>query len=163
MDKEMPIIELRTEIQGDIETCFDLARSIDFHKISTAKTNEKAIAGRTSGLINLDESVTWQATHFGVRQKLTSKITAFKRPFYFRDEQLNGIFKFIVHDHYFEPHNGKVMMRDVFSFQSPFGVLGQAFDKLVLTQYLTKFLAERNNLIKEYVETTKWKTVLNDR
>lgn len=159
----MPIIELKIEIKGDIEICFDLARSIDFHKISTAKTNEKAIAGRTSGLINLDESVTWQATHFGIRQELTSKITAFKRPFYFRDEQLKGIFKFIVHDHYFEPHKGKVMMRDVFSFQSPFGVLGKAFDKLVLTQYLTKFLVERNNLIKEYVETTKWKTVLNDK
>jgi ligand-binding SRPBCC domain-containing protein len=159
----MPIIELRTEIKGDIETCFDLARSIDFHKMSTAKTNEKAIAGRTSGLINLDESVTWQATHFGIRQELTSKITAFKRPFYFRDEQLKGIFKFIIHDHYFESQNGKVMMTDVFSFQSPFGILGQAFDKLVLTQYLTKFLVERNKLIKEYVETTKWKTVLNDR
>lgn len=159
----MPTIKLKIEIQGDIETCFDLARSIDFHQISTAKTNEKAVSGRTSGLINLDESVTWQATHFGVRQKLTSKITAFKRPYHFRDEQLNGAFKFIVHDHYFELHDGKVMMKDVFSFQSPFGILGQIFDKLVLTKYLTKFLVERNDLIKEYAETTKWKSVLNDR
>ena len=159
----MPTIELKIEIQGDIETCLDLARSIDFHKISTAKTNEKAISGRTSGLINLDECVTWQATHFGIRQKLTSKITAFKKPFYFRDEQLTGIFKFIVHDHYFEQQSGKIIMKDVFSFQSPFGIFGKIFDKLVLTKYLTKFLEERNELIKEYAETTKWKSVLNDR
>jgi|SRR3954465_12342153 len=159
----MPTIELKTEIKSDIETCFDLARSIDFHKISTAHTNEKAIAGRTSGLINLNESVTWQATHFGIRQKLTSKITSFERPFHFRDEQLKGAFKFIMHDHYFEEQNGKTIMKDVFSFQSPLGMFGQLFDKLVLTEYLKKILVERNSLIKEYAETTKWKLILNDK
>lgn len=159
----MPTIELSIEICGDIEICFDLARSIDLHKISTAKTNEVAIKGRTSGLINLGEQVTWQATHFGIRQKLTSKITAFERPLHFRDEQLDGIFKFIVHDHYFEQSSGKVIMKDIFSFKSPFGLLGRVFDKLVLKKYLTKFLIERNNLIKEYAETTKWKQVINDR
>ncbi|MFX8875810.1 hypothetical protein ABTM97_19785, partial [Acinetobacter baumannii] len=77
----------------DIEKCFDLARSIDLHQISTAETNEKAIAGKTNGLINLNETVTWEATHFGIRQKLTSKITKFDRPYHFRDEQVKGAFK----------------------------------------------------------------------
>lgn len=158
----MPTIKLLTEIEGDIEICFDLARSIDFHQISTAKTNEKAISGRTSGLINLNEIVSWQATHFGITQKLTSKITAFTRPFHFRDEQIQGIFKYIVHDHYFEKLEGKIVMKDDFEFQSPFNFLGKIFDKLVLTQYLRKFLIERNNLIKDYAETTKWKSVLTN-
>ena len=158
----MPTIELTIEIHSNIETCFDLARSIDFHTISTSGTNEKAISGRTSGLINLDEQVTWQATHFGIRQKLTSKITAYERPFHFRDEQEKGVFKFIVHDHYFEQANDRVIMKDVFSFQSPFGILGKVFDKLILKNYLKKFLVERNNLIKEYAETTKWKTVITN-
>ena len=157
----MPTIRLKTEIRGNIETCFDLARSIDFHKISTSNTNEKAISGVTSGLINLNEQVTWQATHFGITQKLTSKITAFKKPFHFRDEQLKGIFKCFTHDHYFEQLGDKVIMKDVFSFHSPLGILGQVFNYLVLTKYLTKFLIKRNNLIKEYVETTKWKLILN--
>lgn len=161
--RPMPTIELSIEIHSNIETCFDLARSIDFHTISTSRTNEKAIGGRTSGLINLGEQVTWQATHFGIRQKLTSKITTYERPFHFRDEQVKGIFKFIVHDHYFEQGDGKVIMKDVFRFQSPFGFIGQAFDKLVLTKYLTEFLVERNDLIKEYAETEKWKTVINGK
>ena len=161
--RPMPTIELSIEIHSNIETCFDLARSIDFHTISTSRTNEKAIGGRTSGLINLGEQVTWQATHFGIRQKLTSKITTYERPFHFRDEQVKGILKFIVHDHYFEQGDGKVIMKDVFRFQSPFGFIGQAFDKLVLTKYLTKFLVERNDLIKEYAETEKWKTVINGK
>ncbi len=157
----MPTIEIATEIEGDIEVCFDLARSIDLHQISTAKTNEKAIDGRTSGLIDFDEYVTWQATHFGIRQKLTSKITAYQRPIHFRDEQLKGIFKFIIHDHYFEQKNGKVIMTDLFYFQSPIGIIGRLFDKIVLIKYLKKFLFERNNLIKEYAETSKWKSIVN--
>jgi hypothetical protein len=86
----MPEIQLTTTIQSTIEVCFDLARSIDLHQISTAHTNEKAVAGATKGLINLNELVTWQAVHFGIKQKLTSKITAFNKPFYFRDEQVKA-------------------------------------------------------------------------
>lgn len=69
----MPVIELETFIHADIGTCFDLSRSIDLHTLSTAKTKEKAIAGKISGLIGMNETVTWQATHFFVRQTFTSK------------------------------------------------------------------------------------------
>jgi len=109
----------------------------------------------------MNEFVTWQAIHFGMQQKLTSKITAFNRPFHFRDEQLKGAFKFIVQDHYFEIKENYVTMKDEFSFQSPFGFIGKLVDKLVLTNYLTKLLITRNNTIKEFAETTKWKEILN--
>ena len=112
----MPKIELTTEIFSTIEICFDLSRSIDLHKISTVKTNEQAIAGTTTGLINLNEFVTWQATHFGIRQRLTSIITAFDRPAYFKDEQQKGSFKSFYHEHKFEQLNEKVIMKDVFEF-----------------------------------------------
>lgn len=156
----MAIIQLETKITSNIEICYDLSRSIDLHTLSTAKTNEKAIDGITSGLINLGESVTWEATHFGVRQKLSSKITAFSRPFHFRDEQVNGAFKYFVHDHYFEQKNETVVMNDIFKFESPYGFIGKLFDKIVLTRYLTTFLIVRNNMIKEFAETDKWKLIL---
>ncbi len=158
----MPKIEIITEINSTIDICFDLSRSIDLHKISTAKTNEEAIAGRTTGLINLNETVTWQATHFGVRQKLTSQITAFNRPFFFKDEQINGVFKFMIHEHKFNEIDNKVIMIDIFEFESPFGILGKFFNKIILTNYLKKLLSDRNQLIKKYAETEKWKVVLNE-
>ena len=156
----MPVIELKTFINASIEICFDLSRSIDLHQKSTAQTNEKAIAGRISGLINLDEFVTWQATHFGIKQKLTSKITAYNKPFYFRDEQQKGIFKFFIHDHYFQNQNEMVEMTDVFTYESPFGFAGRLFNMLVLTKHLKNLLMKRNALIKEFAETDKWQTVL---
>ncbi len=158
----MPVIELKTLIKCDIETCFDLSRSIDLHELSTAQTNEKAIAGRTSGLINLDEFVTWQATHFAIKQKLTSKITAYNRPVYFRDEQQKGIFKFFTHDHCFQSKNGMIEMTDIFTFGSPFGFIGRIFNALILTRHLKNLLLKRNALIKEFAETDKWQTVLNN-
>src|ERR1017187_3295687 len=145
----MPLIELETIIISEIEICFDLSRSIDLHKNSTAETEEKAIDGKTSGLINLNEFVTWQATHFGISQKLTSKIAQFNRPFHFRDEQLKGPFKYLIHDHNFQAIDDKVIMKDIFKFQSPFGYLGKLFEKLVLTSYLKKLLLKRNDIIKE--------------
>ncbi len=161
--KLMQKIELKTEINSTLEICFDLSRSIDLHKISTAKTNEEAIEGTTSGLINLNETVTWQATLFGVRQKLTSKITAFNKPTYFVDEQIKGAFKSIYHEHKFEQIDNKILMTDIFEFQSPFGIIGKLFNKLILTNYLRKLLIDRNNVIKEFAETDKWKMVLNER
>lgn len=146
----MPIIELVTRIKSSIEVCFDLSRSIDLHEISTAHTNEKAIAGITTGLIGFNEFVTWQAKHFGITQKLTSKITAFERPNQFRDQQQKGPFKFIIHDHYFVYNNGYVLMKDIFNFQSPFGTIGSLIDKFVMTDYLKKLLIKRNDTIKEW-------------
>lgn len=159
----MPKIELITEINSKIDICFDLARSIDLHKISTEKTNEEAIDGKVSGLIGLNEYVTWQATHFGIKQKLTSKITVYERPYYFVDEQLKGIFKSIRHEHKFEQFEERVIMTDIFEFHSPFGLLGKLLDKLILTNYLQKLLIDRNNVIKEFAETDKWKLVLNGK
>lgn len=156
----MPRIEIETRINADIEICFDLSRSIDLHSISTSQTNEVAIAGVTSGLISLNQTVTWEATHFFVRQQLTSKITAYERPFHFRDEMLKGAFKLIKHDHYFEKTESGCLMKDVFDFKSPWGILGKIADKLIMKKYLENFLTERNKVIKEYAENGTWQTIL---
>jgi hypothetical protein len=69
----MPVIKLETYIQAPIELCFDLFRDIDLHQSTSSKTKERAIAGRTSGLIELGEEVTFEAVHFGIKQKLTTQ------------------------------------------------------------------------------------------
>lgn len=157
----MPTINIVTIINADIKICFDLSRSIDLHQISTSKTNEKAIAGITSGLVNTGDFVTWEAIHFGIKQQLTSKISKVEPYVHFRDEQLKGAFKYFKHDHYFNEKDGNVIMIDNFEFSSPYGFIGKIFDKLVLTNYMKSFLLERNQVIKEFAETDKWKTILN--
>ncbi len=157
----MPVIRLITKVRAPIQICFDLSRSIDLHTISTKQTGESAIAGVTSGLINLHETVTWRAKHLGVWQTLTSKITQFDQPHFFVDEMMKGAFKRFRHAHYFEEKNGSTCITDVFDYTSPFGIIGKAVDALFLKKYMTRLLTVRNSTIKEYAESDKWKTVLN--
>lgn len=156
----MPKIELVTIIHAPIERCFDLARSIDLHKLSTAGTDEEAISGKTTGLIGKDEHVTWKAKHFGITQRLTSKITAFEHPYHFRDEMLEGPFRMIRHDHLFETRQGETLMRDEFEFESPCGILGKWFTKIILERYLRNLLTSRNQVIKETAEGPRWQLIL---
>ena len=148
----MPVITLFTEIKAPINQVFNLARDLDLHKISTGKSNEVAIAGKMSGLINEGEFVTWRATHLGVRQTLTTKITKMNFPDFFQDVMLNGAFKKMTHDHYFEENGEVTIMKDVFDFESPFGFIGKIFNTLFLTKYMERLLFERNRVIKEYAE-----------
>lgn len=148
----MELIELQTLINADIKTCFDLARNIDFHQQSLIHSKEKAIAGKTSGLIGLGEFVTWEATHFGIKQQLTSKITEFNSPHYFLDEMVSGAFKSFRHEHIFEANDNATLMTDKFYFVSPFGILGKLVNTLFLKRYMSQLLQTRNQLLKEKAE-----------
>ncbi|TKC10274.1 cell division protein [Pedobacter polaris] len=148
----MTEIILYTSINAPIQIVFDCARSIDIHQLSTAKTNEKAIAGRLSGLCELGDEVTWRAKHFGIYQTLSSKITKLKAPFYFQDCMVKGAFSFIKHDHYFEEKKGVTEMKDVFSYGVPYGIFGEFFNKIILNKYMIALLTERNRVIKEVAE-----------
>jgi ligand-binding SRPBCC domain-containing protein len=151
----MPRIELSTVINAPIERCFDLSRSIDLHMESTKATGEHAIAGRTSGLIELAETVTWRAKHLGIWQNLTSKISRFEYPNYFTDEIVSGAFKSFRHDHLFSFVDGQTIMKDVFDFESPLGVLGKLANALFLTSYMRKLLITRNQVIKHAAENNQ--------
>jgi ligand-binding SRPBCC domain-containing protein len=156
----MSKIHLTTFIAAPIERVFNLSRSINLHKISTAKTKEEAIAGVTTGLINLDETVTWQAKHLFKTRQHTSKITAMETPVSFVDEMIKGDFKSFRHQHFFKTVDNGTIMIDILEFESPYGTIGKIFNAVYLKKYLEKFLIKRNAVIKEYAETTKWKAIL---
>lgn len=149
----MPIIKLKTIINAPIEKVFDLARSIDLHKVSTLGTNEEAIAGRTTGLIELGETVTWKAKHFGVYQQLTVKVVEFEKPILFIDTMLQGAFKNMKHTHRFSKEEGGTLMIDEFEFISPLGILGTLANWLFLKRYMTNFLIRKNHELKRVAET----------
>lgn len=150
----MSTIYLNTVIKADIHYVFDLARNIDLHQQSTSKSHEKAIAGRTSGLIEENETVTWRAKHLGIYQNLTTKIISMEKPVQFIDVMQKGAFKSMRHRHIFKTVNGKTLMTDIFEFESPLGIIGKLFNTLFLTGYLRKFLLNRNEMIKTIAESS---------
>jgi ligand-binding SRPBCC domain-containing protein len=148
----MPCIRLETKISAPLAVCFDVSRNIELHLESTKQTGETAIAGKTSGLIELNETVTWRAKHLGVWQTLTSKITQMERPYYFIDEMVKGAFSWLRHEHYFAEDNGGTLMTDIFTFESPYGILGKLVNWLFLKRCMTVLLIKRNITIKQFAE-----------
>jgi len=148
----MTIIRLITKINAPIQTVFDLARNIDIHQQSTAQSNEKAIAGRTSGLIALGETVTFRGKHFGFYLKHQSQITEMEIPEYFADEMIKGHFKYFRHEHTFVTQNGHTVMIDFLQYKTPFGIFGKLFNKLLLKKHLEDFLLKRNEMLKNLAE-----------
>lgn len=148
----MPTIHLQTRIRASIERCFDLARSVDVHVRPTAQMHERAVGGVTSGLIGPGGSVTWEAVHFGIHWRLTSRITEYRRPEMFVDEMVDGPFRSMQHIHQFVPLGDETLMLDTFRYVSRFGPLGLMVDGLFLEQYLREFLAKRNQYLREVAE-----------
>ncbi len=154
----MPDLHLETTIKAPIEIVFDLARSIDLHMLSLEHTNEKAIAGRMTGLVEKDETVTWSAKHLGITQELTSHITDVEPHHFFADEMVRGAFHSFRHEHHFETlENGDTFMKDSFSYKSPLGILGKLADKLFLANYMTRLLEQRNLTLKQVAQNGRWK------
>src|SRR6266852_9149678 len=139
----MPRVRLETLSEAPPERVFDLARSIDLHAKGQARHRERAIAGVRSGLIGPGQIVTWEARHFGITQRLTSRIVAFDRPRSFRDSMVSGAFARFDHDHLFEVEGPGTLMTDLFDFESPLGPLGRLADCLFLTRYMSTLIGER--------------------
>jgi len=151
----MTSIHLITHIKAPLQDVFDAARNIDLHQNSAYQTHEKAIAGRTSGLIELGETVTFRGKHFGLYLTHTSKIIKMELPHYFVDEMIQGKFKSFKHLHFFEEKEGVTIMTDILEYETPLGFLGKFFDTLFLKKHLEKFLLERNQILKKLLENNK--------
>jgi ligand-binding SRPBCC domain-containing protein len=145
--------EVVTTIAAPVRRVFDLSLDVGTHTASMAGSGERAVAGVTSGVLALGDTVTWQARHFGVPWRMTSRISAFEPPSYFVDEQVDGPFRGWRHAHHFEPDgHGATVMRDVVDFTAPLRPLGTVVERLVLDRYLRRLIQARNAHLKAVAE-----------
>lgn len=148
----MPVIVIQTFIKAPPEICFDAARDVETHCRTTAWTCERVVGGKTRGLLEIGDVVTFSAVHFGIRQNLTAEIVTFVQPEWFIDEMQEGAFERLWHGHEFTPHNRGTLMRDTLEWISPLGIIGQIFDVLILKRYMRRFLRRKNRAFKQLVE-----------
>jgi hypothetical protein len=157
-------LEELTIIEAPIERCFDLSRSVEVHLLANIHSGEQALAigGITSGLVELNQQVTWRAKHFGVWQNLTSQYTAMQPPTYFRATMTSGIFRSMQADHYFRTlPSGATEMKDDFRIAAPIPILGPLAEILFLRRYMLALLRERNAVIKRLAESNDWQRYIH--
>jgi ligand-binding SRPBCC domain-containing protein len=148
----MPTIVVETRIAAPIELCFDLARDVGVHLQTAAFSGERAVAGRTSGLLELGDLVTFEGVHFGIRQRITAKIVELDRPRRFVDELVESAFASLRHVHDFREDAGAVIMTDTLTWRSPLGVLGIIADTLFVKRHLRGFVTKKQANLKELAE-----------
>jgi ligand-binding SRPBCC domain-containing protein len=148
----MTRIVVETFIAAHPEVVFDLARDVSAHTKSASFTGERAVApGRTEGLLELGDIVTFEGVHFGIRQRFTAKIVEFDRPRRFVDELVKAAFKSMRHVHEFEPRDGGTLMRDTLDWVSPLGILGLIADKIAVRRHLQNFVTKKQQALKDIV------------
>jgi len=151
----MSIIRHEIFIQAPIDICFDLARDVEIHTQTTTRTKEKAVGGVTQGLLEEGDHVTWEAIHFGIKQKLTAKVTFMKKPTKFVDVMVKGAFHSFTHTHQFMEKEKGTIMVDIFEYKPPLGPLGAIVDKLFLEKYMAEFIKSRAKALKKIAESNQ--------
>ena len=156
----MPTIHLTTFIAAPAQVVFDLSRHVGLHKESMAAHKEEAVAGTRFGLIEKEDTVTWKAKHFFKERLLRVKMTEMKKGEMFIDEQVQGDFKMMKHEHHFKPCDNGTILIDLLHFEIPYGIFCEWFNSLYLTKYMKRLLEQRNKTIKEFAESERWKKLL---
>ncbi|RLP75759.1 cyclase [Mycetocola tolaasinivorans] len=136
--------ECVTRVRMPRAQLFERSLSIDVHTESLANTRERAIAGVTSGVMSLGETVTWRAWHFGLPLRLTTRITELRAPDFFVDEQVRGPFARFRHEHRFTSEGDHTVMVDRVIFAAPLGVLGRIVERAILARYMKNLIETRN-------------------
>jgi ligand-binding SRPBCC domain-containing protein len=146
-------IAISMDIRAPIAHCFDLARDVEVHCVTSSFTGERVMPpGRTAGLLELDDTVTFEGRHFGVRLKMTARIVEMKRPFQFVDELIAGPFVWFRHDHQFKVCDGVTQMVDALHWKGPLGPVGRLVDTLVLERHMAWYLRTKQQALKELAE-----------
>jgi ligand-binding SRPBCC domain-containing protein len=156
----MPLLHLTTFIAAPPERVFDLSRSKALHKFSMSRYGEQIVSSSGGNLMEAGDEVTWTARHLGKIRRLKVRLTHCQRPHFFADEQVEGDFRLLKHEHYFKPVDNGTLMIDQFHFETPYGWIGRLVNRFYLANYLKELLTQRNEAIRQAAESNGWKQFL---
>jgi ligand-binding SRPBCC domain-containing protein len=136
------------------ERVFDLKLDVDVHAASQHGSGETAATRDGRRRLLLGDEVTFRARHFGIRWRMTSRITAYERPCRFVDEQIRGPFRMLRHEHLFAPAGAGTTMTDRMTIAAPLGPLGALVTRLILAPHLRRLLQQRAAHLQSLVAAT---------
>lgn len=87
----------------------------------------------------------------GIKTTWVTEITHVKDKAYFVDEQRVGPYDIWHHEHFIEPIENGVLMKDIVSYKPPFGFLGSIANNLLIKKKLNEIFAYRSEaIVKKY-------------
>ncbi|MEZ4936462.1 MAG: SRPBCC family protein [Crocinitomicaceae bacterium] len=91
----------------------------------------------------------------GIPTTWVTEITHVQDLHYFVDEQRIGPYKMWHHEHFLEEKDGGVVMKDIISYQPPFGFLGRIANALLIKSKLGSIFDYRFKVLEQKYNSTK--------
>jgi ligand-binding SRPBCC domain-containing protein len=157
----MSRIHLTTFIAAPIERVFDLSRNLAVYKYLFHSRKERFSSGAGTNLLGKEETISVIAKHVGKTRVTMLKITELVRPVSFTEEQVKGDLKNFRHEHHFKAVENGTIIIDLVDFGSPRDLIGRLIGRIYLKKYLEELVHKRNEIIRSYAETDKWRAVLS--
>jgi len=85
----------------------------------------------------------------GIKTDWMTEITHLREKKYFVDEQRIGPYKIWHHQHIVEPSDEGVVMKDIVTYQPPFGLLGAVANKFFISKKLDEIFTYRKKVLEK--------------
>lgn len=157
----MPRIHLTTFIAAPVERVFDLSRNLTLYKLIFQGRKESFSSGAASNLLAKGETISVVSKLAGKSRMSMIKVMDMQRPLLFTEEQVKGDLRNYRHEHHFKAIQNGTIVIDLIDFDTAKDMLGRMFGKLYLRKYLEDLSRKRNEMIRSYAETEKWRAVLS--
>lgn len=92
----------------------------------------------------------------GIKTTWVTEITHIVDQQYFVDEQRVGPYKIWHHQHFLEATSEGVLMKDIVSYQPPFGILGAIANQLIIKNKLEEIFNYRTKVLNELFKNSKY-------
>ncbi len=86
----------------------------------------------------------------GIKTQWVTEITHVKPKEYFVDEQRVGPYNIWHHEHFLEENKDGVLMKDIVSYEPPFGPLGAIANAIMIKRKLNEIFSYRWTAVEEY-------------
>ncbi|MBX3254526.1 MAG: SRPBCC family protein [Chitinophagaceae bacterium] len=156
----MSLIHLTTFIKAPVERVFDLCRNTTIYKKALEARKEQLNASATDVLVKEGDTVTLSAKHLGKTRALTARVIEMEINEKFVEEQIKGDLKSFRHEHYFKPVENGTIVIDMVEMEEPRDTVGGLLGKLFMKKYFETLLSKRNDLVKQYAESDKWRAIM---
>lgn len=90
---------------------------------------------------------------FGINTNWVTEITHVSDKAYFVDEQRIGPYSMWHHQHIIKQYGDSVIMKDIVSYQPPFGWLGSLANKLIIRKKLNEIFNYRTGILEKMFNT----------
>ncbi len=156
----MARIHLTTFMTAPAERIFDLSRHLAVYKNLFHGRKEQLTAAASTNQLNIGETISIMGKLGGKTRLTMLKIVAIKKPDSFVEEQVKGDMTSFRHEHYFKRADNGTFVIDIIDYELPRDFLGKILGRFYLKGYLENLVNRRNELIRGYVESEKWKVIL---